>query len=128
MRGKHIWIVPLVLALLVSGVGWWADLQLRRTIQQELRSDLQTTLDANVTALEIWMANQKRIAAALTEEPRFKAVALELLEHPTAGATNRAAMADLASQLNTTQRLPERLRTLGYGMAQLVSTNSLPSG
>ncbi len=123
MRGKHIWIAPLVLALLVSGVGWWADLQLRRTIQQELRSDLQTTLDANVTALEIWMANQKRIAAALTEEPRFKAVALELLEHPTAGATNRAAMADLSNQLNTTQRLPERLRTLGYGMAQLVSTN-----
>jgi len=123
MRGKHIWIVPLVLALLVGGVGWWADLQLRGTIQQELRSDLQTTLDANVTALEIWMANQKRIAAALTEEPRFKAVALELLEHPTAGTTNRAAMADLSDQLNTTQRLPERLRTLGYGMAQLVSTN-----
>ena len=123
MRGKHIWIVPLVLALLVSGVGWWADLQLRGTIQQELRSDLRATLDANVTALEIWMANQKRIAAALTEEPRFRAIALELLEHPTAGATNRAAMAELSRQLITTQRMPERLRTLGYGMAQLVSTN-----
>ena len=55
MRWKHIWIVPLVLALLVGGVGWWADLQLRRTIQQELRTDLQSTLEANVTALEIWM-------------------------------------------------------------------------
>lgn len=123
MRGKHIWMVPLVLALLVGGVGWWADFRLRQTIQQELRSDLQATLDANVTALEIWMANQKRIAAALTEDPRFKAVALELLDHPTAGASNRAAVATLSRQLISTQRLPERLRTLGYGMAQLVSTN-----
>lgn len=123
MRGKNIWIVPLVLALLVGGVGWWADRELRRTIQQELRADLQSTLDANVTALEIWMANQKRIAAALAEEPRFKAIALELLEHPTADPTNRAALATLSRQLISIQHLPERLRTLGYGMAQLVGTN-----
>ena len=60
-RGKHIWLVPLVLALLVGGVGWWADRELHRSIQQELRDDLQSTLDANITALEIWMENQKRI-------------------------------------------------------------------
>ena len=96
-RGKNIWLVPLLLALLVGGVGWWADVQLRRTIQQELRSDLQSALDANVTALEIWMANQKRIAAALAEEPRFGAVAVELLEHPVAGASNRLAVAEPAA-------------------------------
>ena len=79
-RGKHIWLVPLLLALLVGGVGWWADHELHRTIQQELRGDLQSTLNANVTALEIWMENQKRIAAALAEEPRLKAVAIELFE------------------------------------------------
>lgn len=122
-RGKNIWLVPLLLALLVGGVGWWADVQLRRTIQQELRSDLQSALDANVTALEIWMANQKRIAAALAEEPRFGAVAVELLEHPVAGASNRLAVAELGRQLSASQRLPERLQTLGYEMAQLVSTN-----
>ena len=84
-RGKHIWLVPLFLALLVGGVGWWADRQLRQAIQQELRADLQSTLDANVTALEIWMENQKRIAAGLAEEPRFQAVALELFERSAAG-------------------------------------------
>ena len=78
MRGKHIWMVPLVLALLVSGVGWWADLQLRGTIQQELRSDLQSTLEANVTALEIWMENQKRIATSLAEEPRLQSRRAEI--------------------------------------------------
>ena len=72
-RGKHIWLVPLLIALLVASVGWWADHQLAQTIHRELRANLGTTLDANVTALEIWMANQKRIASALADEPRFKA-------------------------------------------------------
>jgi hypothetical protein len=122
-RGKHIWLVPLFLALLVGGAGWWADRQLRQTIQQELRADLQSTLDANVTALEIWMENQKRIAAGLAEEPRFQTVALQLFERYGAGVTNRAAYGELVRQLITRERLAERLRTLGYNMAQLVSTN-----
>jgi hypothetical protein len=122
-RGKHIWLVPLFLALLVGGAGWWADRQLRRTIQQELRADLQSNLDANVTALEIWMENQKRIAAVLAEEPRFKTVALELFERSASGITNRTAFAEVSRQMIARERLAERLRTLGYGMAQLVSTN-----
>jgi len=122
-RGKPIWLVPLLLALLVGGVGWWADHRLRQTIQRELRGDLQSTLDANVTALEIWMENQKRLAATLAEEPRFKTVALELFERSAAGITNRVAFAELSRQMLARERLAERLRTLGYNMAQLVSTN-----
>lgn len=122
-RGKPIWLVPLFLALLVGGAGWWADRQLRRTIQQELRGDLQTTLEANVTALEIWMQNQQRIAAALASEPRFRAVALELFERSAAGLTNRTAFAEWSRQAMAREQLAERLRTLGYGMAHLVSTN-----
>ena len=122
-RGKHLWLFPLLLALLVGGAGWWADRALRRTIEQELRSDLQSTLEANVTALEIWMANQKRMAAALAEEPRFKLLALQLLEQPVAGPTNRAALNELSRQLISTERLPERLHALDYELAQLVGTN-----
>jgi serine/threonine protein kinase len=122
MRGKNIWLVPLLLALLVASVGWWADRQLRQTINRELRADLGTTLDANVTALEIWMANQKRIAAALADEPRLKTVALKLLEQADV-ATNRLTLNELSRDLITSERLQERVRALGYGMAHLVHTN-----
>ena len=125
MRNKSRWLVPLGLALLVGGVGWWADLRLRETIEQELRGNLVTTLNANVTSLEIWMDNQKRLAAALTQEPRFQTLALELLAHSTDGTTNRAATAELARQLIADEHLPERLSALGYGMGQLVGTNLL---
>ena len=114
--GKHLWLVPLLLALLIGGAGWWADQQLRRTIEQELRADLQSTLEANVTALEIWMANQKRMASALTEEPHFKTLALELLDQPASATTNRMAMLEISRQLNSTERLPERVRHVRSGM------------
>lgn len=123
MRGKHIWLVPLLLALLVATVGGWADHQLRQTIQREVRDDLSATLDANVTALEIWMTNQKRIAATLADEPRLKAVALKLLDQPADTVTNRALLNELSRDLITGEHLQERIRSLGYGMVHLVNTN-----
>jgi len=123
MRGKNIWLVPLLLALLVASVGWWADRQLRATINREVRDDLSATLDANVTALEIWMTNQKRIAASLADEPRLKAVALKLFDQPTEGLTNRTTLNELSRELIAGERLQERVRSLGYGMAHLVNTN-----
>jgi len=122
--GKHIWIVPLLTALVVAGVGWWADGQLRRVVQQEIRNDLESTLQANVTALEIWMTNQKRIAAALADEPRFKTLALELLDTQRS-LTNRAAANEASRQLLMTEKFGERIRTLGYPFAQIVNTNLL---
>ena len=125
-RAKHIWIIPLLLALVVGGVGWWADRELRQAIEQEVRDDLQSALEANVTALEIWMENQKRIAASLAEEPRLKNAALKLLEAAADFSTNRALLGEMSHQFITDERLPERARSFGYGgMVQLVSTNLL---
>jgi serine/threonine protein kinase len=123
LRGKNIWVIPLLTALLVAGVGGWADSQLHRVIQQNLRKTLQSSLDANVTALEIWMANQKRIATSLAEEPTLRKGSLELLALAYEQPTNRAALNERIRQLNSTGNLNERFRNLGYEMAHLVDTN-----
>jgi hypothetical protein len=57
----------LALAGLVALVGWWGQARLRRTIEGELRADLSVTLAANVTALDIWMTDQTKLAAVLAE-------------------------------------------------------------
>lgn len=122
LRGKHIWIIPLLTALVVAGVGWWADVQLRSVVEQEIRNGLESTLRANTTALEIWMNNQKRLASSLADEPQFKTLALELLDTQH-NLTNRASATEAARQLLATQKFSERLRTLGYPFAQIVNTN-----
>jgi len=123
MGAKQNWIMPLLAALVVACVGWWADWELGEVMREELRGDLQTTLGADVTALEIWMANQKRIAAVLAEEPRLRTLAVDLLSKGGARATNQQAVASLARQLIIGDRLQARLSGLGYAVAQLVNTN-----
>jgi hypothetical protein len=123
MGAKRDWIIPLVAALLVACVGWWADRQLSQVMQDELTDDLRTTLSADVTALEIWMANQKRIAAALAEEPRLRNLAIEILSKGGARAADPQAVGSLARQLVGGDRLQARLNSLGYAVAQLVNTN-----
>ena len=125
LRSKNAWIFLLLTALLVAGVGWWGDSQLHRVIEQNLRKNLQSSLDANVTALEIWMANQKRIATSLADEPTLHSRALEMLSLAYEEPTNRLALSERARQLNSTGGLNERLRDLGYEMAHLVDTNML---
>jgi hypothetical protein len=122
-RDKNIWLLPLLLAVVVAIVGWWSNYILRQIVQRELAASLESTLDANVTALEIWMENQKRLAASLADEPHLKAVALKLLEQTDNNPTNRAALAELSRELVIEERLQERVRALGYPMAQLVNTN-----
>ena len=63
-------MLPLVIAGLVALFGWWGNRELRQTIEQQLRSQLTSTLNANVTALEIWTTNQTRLATALAGQPR----------------------------------------------------------
>jgi len=122
-KAKHLWLFPLAIALVVAFAGWWANLEVRRSIEQEIRDDLQTTLDANVTALEIWMKNQERIASAITEEPRLKAIALELLDRAEAVPTNRPSPVEIPRSAFASERLRERLAILGYNQAELVTTN-----
>ena len=123
MGNKQSWIIPLLAALVVACVGWWADRQLRGVMQEELTDDLRTMLEADVTALEIWMANQKKIAEVLAEEPRLRNLALDLLSKGGARGTNQPGFASVAHQLFIGDKLQARLDTLGYKVAQLVNTN-----
>ena len=66
---QPLWIVPLAIAGLVALFGWWGNVRLRQTIETQLKADLTATLDANVTALEIWTTNQAKLAISLAEEP-----------------------------------------------------------
>jgi tRNA A-37 threonylcarbamoyl transferase component Bud32 len=120
---KKTWIAPLVAALLVACVGWWGDRQIGRAMERELADDLKNIRDADVMALEIWIANQQRMAAALAAEPRLRNLAVELLTKSQEGESNRMAFGMTARQLIVGDRLQQRLSSLGYTVAQLVSTN-----
>jgi tRNA A-37 threonylcarbamoyl transferase component Bud32 len=114
------WIIPLTLAALVALFGWWGNVRVRETLDAELRANLNATLDANVTALEIWTRNQIRMTTALAEEPAVRTLAIRILnEYPPSGGNARLAVA--SEEFGAYLR--PRLNWLGYQVAQLVDTN-----
>jgi hypothetical protein len=116
-----IWVVPLTVAGLVAVLGWWGNQRLRQTVNEEVRSDLVGTLDANVTALEIWATNQVKLASALASEPSLRTLAVHALAAgPLQGTPEAKAVVDELSRY-----LRTRLVGLGYETAHLVDPNLL---
>ncbi len=118
------WIVPLLIAVLVAGFGWWGHERVRSTIRQELRAQLNATLNANVTALEIWTTNQLKLAGALASEPSVRKLGEKILANPALPAPpgSRLFQADTNRQAFGNY-LRSRLNVFGYEIAQLVNTN-----
>ncbi len=114
-----IWVPPLLVALVVALVGWWGNERLRDAIESDLQTDLTSTLNANVTALQIWATNQMRMATSLATEPAVRNLAGRVLNEPMPlpGAMPSKDALMLGSFLRP------RLNTMGYEIAQLVNTN-----
>ena len=116
-------MLPLFIAGLVALFGGWGYHKVRQTIEQQLQAQLTSTLNANVTALEIWTTNQMRLAGALADEPEIRVPALRILDRSEQGpmaaqsATNRVDTEQFARYLRP------RLNQLGYESAQLVNSN-----
>jgi serine/threonine protein kinase len=119
-RPKLLWLLPLVIAGLVALLGWWGDHRLREIIESELRDDLRSTLDANVSALEIWTTNQMKMANLLAEEPTVRMLSARLVGAPGTNLDDATPASDLD---DFGAFLRPRLNRMGYEMAQLVGTN-----
>ncbi len=122
MTGRYklpIWLFPLAIAVVVALLGWWGNCRVRDAIEVDLKADLTTTLNANVTALEIWATNQMRMATALAAEPNVHTLAGRILNEPL--PHGNVFPSDDADQLGNYLR--PRLGYMGYGIAQLVNTN-----
>ncbi|HWW03601.1 MAG TPA: serine/threonine protein kinase [Candidatus Acidoferrum sp.] len=126
MKGRFrqpIWMIPLAIAGLVALVGWFGDARLRHTIETQLKAELAATLDANVTALNIWMTNQTRLASFLAEEPEVHKLSLTILEQPLSPGNGRVRAPDSPDMNEFSAYLRTRLSKVNYDAALLVNTN-----
>ncbi len=116
-------MLPLVIAGLVALFGWWGNHELRQTIEQQLQAQLTSTLNANVTSLEIWTTNQTRLATALADESEVRVRAIRILHRSELEPGAAGSVTNLADVEQLIRYLRPRLIQLGYETAQLVNTN-----
>ncbi len=117
---QPIWIVPLAIAGLVAVAGWWGDTRLRQTLEAQLKAQLTVTLDANVTALDIWMTNQTQLAGELADDPKVRALACAILERPMRPGGPGQPPPGFSDLMEFDRYLRPRLGEVKYDAAELV--------
>ena len=121
----------LAAATVILLIGGWSLNAVQRTIEGRLRSELGTAIEANVTALNVWIQGQMRTASLLAADPSIREPAQALLERsrtnpppagfgsgPRPGAFPPSDADPVLGSLVGT--LDERLRLTGYPGAVLV--------
>ncbi len=114
--------VPVLSTLLVLLVGAWSNRAVKRTVDAGLQAELQAGLNASVTALEIWINTQIRLASVIAADPALHTSLLAALRATEFSASARPADgAALSTELR--RLLDERIRLSGFGVVHLLNTN-----
>ena len=74
------WILPLVIAVLVGSVGWWAQSTVEGAVKQQLAEEFSTLVDAEVAALSMWLDIEKSEVEKLAINPVVHAHLLALIQ------------------------------------------------
>ena len=123
-RKRVVLGIPLVAALVVALVGWWSHGVLRRTLEARLQGELQTVLNANVAALDIWVSSQSRLAQVLADDPELRTATAAVLAEVGQSPNNlNPGPGRSLSQLDLQRKLDDRLKPSGFGAALLLTTN-----
>ncbi len=72
--------VLLAIVLMLAGVGYWMYRGIQASLDSIVADDLQTILDADVTALELWMEDQKTLNTMWVRQRDVQEASLELAE------------------------------------------------
>lgn len=76
---KQLWIWPIIAVVLLALIGWAVGSAIQRTIEDNLRSELQTLLSVERSMLETWLKVQEANAESLANDQQIRAAAMELL-------------------------------------------------
>jgi eukaryotic-like serine/threonine-protein kinase len=129
LRHRTLLLGTLLAAALIAGIGGWSLGAVRRTLEDGLRSELETDLKANVTALELWIQGQLRTAKLLASDPTVREPASAALQQSRTLAQPSAPGPGPGGGTNSAFSrfsfgLEDRIQLAGYVSAVLVGTNN----
>lgn len=109
---KQLWIWPIVALVLLGSIGYFARRSIHRTMNDNLRSELQTLLGVERAMAEKWFKSQEASATTLANDPEVRRLVNELVAAGSSPAGDAEAAADHSIQLQQ-----ELLKKLEAGMS-----------
>jgi len=108
MLSRHLWVWPLLGAIVLAVVGFWARNRVVSATRMELASRLQTLLNADVAALRLWFSERQSDARSFASDLSVQSAVIELVEL----ARNTDVTEDVLANSEGAKRLALNLKPL----------------
>ena len=121
---REVWAWPLIAATVFGGLGWWVSGTVESAMHEERAEELNVIADATVTALQIWMDDQRALAKLFAEDEDLRPLVADLLAKMELPAADRQLVQSPTQDALRT-RLEDRLRQAGYVGYLIVAPSGL---
>ncbi|WP_417392845.1 serine/threonine protein kinase [Gimesia sp.] len=116
-----MWIWPIAGTILLLILGFLVRSVVEESARQTVANTLQTILDADVAALEIWLEREESLAEVMAEEPRVQKLTAELVALNQQKSDDREALLQSKTLVELRQEFESELEHLNYLDIGLIS-------
>ena len=116
---QRSWFVPVVIAMVVGGVGWWAQSTVEGAVKRQVGENLATLLGAEVAALTLWLDIEKAEAEKRALDPDIRGPIVDVLRlaaDPDGGVETILASSELSAFRTAVEASSLRMTVDGYGV------------
>jgi hypothetical protein len=117
---RQIWVWPIIAAVVFAAAHWWVSGSIENAMLQQRANDLNSVVDASVTAVRTWMNEQEINVKLIADDPKLQPLVAELLAAGEGPGAERKLLQSKAQQA-LRDRLKPRLETCGYAGFVVVS-------
>lgn len=122
---RQLWVWPIIAAVLFGGAGWWVHQSVEHAMREQRTTDLNTMVEASVTAVRVWMGEQRINVQLISDDEQLRPMVSELLLLSDGTPTAERQLVQAKTQELLRARLNRRLQLSGYVGYIVVSPNGI---
>ncbi len=111
---RYVWVVPILALILLVFTGTWLRARIERALEAQLEGQLRALLDADVTALKLWLHAQESNAMAAAQEPSVRQAIVELAQLDALGNVSGGMLLQAPQKDQLVAGLKPWMESLGY--------------
>ncbi len=111
---RRLWAWPIIAVTLLLAIGWGVHGSIERTMDANLRSQLQTLLDVEVEMLRTWLSSQENNAQSVTGDTEVRQLITQLLAAKEVEDSTARDVKPIAKQL--AKQLGPAMNSHGYDL------------
>lgn len=117
------WLIPVFFAIVVAVIGWKVQSVVETTLKQRLSDELNTTLRADIRALELWLTKWEKFTRVIASDSRWLPEILELHALASSDIGTPEALRKSPAQAQLRPHFASLISLLGHQGVKLADLN-----